>query len=397
MAQPIALFDDLDHLLDHGGPKASSYTKEDYDKALQFLKCYRGSQPTFNAYRREVERLCQWSSLIKKKAVTAMTRDDIEQYIRFCQSPPQEWVGQKHLPRFVLNDGERQPNPDWRPFVKRPPKSQREDPLNITNKQQQLSPSAISDAFAILSSFYNFMIQEQWIGSNPVAQIRQKSQFTNQQQGPSVVRRLSELQWTYLSEAAERLAIDDPDTHERSLFIIRCLYSMYLRVSELCVSTRWSPIMAHFFQDHDGLWWFRTLGKGNKQRDIAVSDAMLASLKRYRLFLGLSDLPSADDYTPLIPKQRGSGGITNTSSIRKIVQLCYDAAIEQLFTDGFEDEARQMRAATVHWLRHTGISDDVKHRPREHVRDDAGHGSGAITDRYIDIEKRARHASAKKK
>ena len=54
-------------------------------------------------------------------------------------------------------------------------------------------------------------------------------------------------------------------------------------------------------------------------------------------------------------------------------------------------------SATVHWLRHTGISEDVKIRPREHVRDDAGHSSSAITDRYIDIETRARHASAKKK
>ena len=51
----------------------------------------------------------------------------------------------------------------------------------------------------------------------------------------------------------------------------------------------------------------------------------------------------------------------------------------------------------VHWLRHTGISDDVKRRPKEHVRDDAGHSSSATTDRYIDIEKRERHASAKKK
>jgi hypothetical protein len=52
---------------------------------------------------------------------------------------------------------------------------------------------------------------------------------------------------------------------------------------------------------------------------------------------------------------------------------------------------------TVHWLRHTGISDDVKHRPREHVRDDAGHGSGAITDRYIDVDLKERHHSAKNK
>ncbi len=53
--------------------------------------------------------------------------------------------------------------------------------------------------------------------------------------------------------------------------------------------------------------------------------------------------------------------------------------------------------ATVHWLRHTGISDDVKHRAKEHVRDDAGHSSSAITDKYIDIELKERHASAKSK
>ncbi len=61
------------------------------------------------------------------------------------------------------------------------------------------------------------------------------------------------------------------------------------------------------------------------------------------------------------------------------------------------EEAEQLAVATVHWLRHTGISDDVKIRPREHVRDDAGHSSSAITDRYIDIGLRERHASGKKK
>jgi hypothetical protein len=65
--------------------------------------------------------------------------------------------------------------------------------------------------------------------------------------------------------------------------------------------------------------------------------------------------------------------------------------------NGFQTEAEQMSAATVHWLRHTGISEDVKFRPREHVRDDAGHGSSAITDRYIDVQLGERHASAKKK
>jgi hypothetical protein len=79
------------------------------------------------------------------------------------------------------------------------------------------------------------------------------------------------------------------------------------------------------------------------------------------------------------------------------VQGCYDRAIASLAEQGFKEEAEAMMDATVHWLRHTGISDDVKIRPREHVRDDAGHSSSAITDRYVDVELKERHKSAKRK
>ena len=65
--------------------------------------------------------------------------------------------------------------------------------------------------------------------------------------------------------------------------------------------------------------------------------------------------------------------------------------------DGLAEDAEDLKLATVHWLRHTGISEDVKSRPREHVRDDAGHASMATTDRYIDSDLRERHASGKKK
>jgi hypothetical protein len=124
---------------------------------------------------------------------------------------------------------------------------------------------------------------------------------------------------------------------------------------------------------------------------------MLAALRRYRRSRGLTELPSVGDAAPLIHKNRGAGGITSTRQIRGIVQQGFDCATAALRSDGFNDEADQLQAATVHWLRHTGISEDVKFRPREHVRDDAGHGSSAITDRYIDVELRERHASARKK
>jgi hypothetical protein len=81
----------------------------------------------------------------------------------------------------------------------------------------------------------------------------------------------------------------------------------------------------------------------------------------------------------------------------RIVQGCFDIAEKQLLETGLTEEADSLAAATVHWLRHTGISEDVKIRPREHVRDDAGHSSSATTDRYIDIEKQARYQSAQNK
>ena len=89
--------------------------------------------------------------------------------------------------------------------------------------------------------------------------------------------------------------------------------------------------------------------------------------------------------------------MTSTRQIRRIVQECFDKSFQRMKADGLEDDAFELKTATVHWLRHTGISEDVKHRPREHVRDDAGHASMATTDRYIDSDLRERHASGRDK
>ena len=193
------------------------------------------------------------------------------------------------------------------------------------------------------------------------------------------------------------LAKENADKYERTLFILSALFLMYLRISELAASSRWTPHMNDFRKDNDGNWWFTVVGKGNKEREIAVSDSMLKALKRWRTHLNLSPLPSLADKSFMIPKTKGTGAISNTSFIRKIVQYCFNKTIDRLNQDGFTEDADVLSEATVHWLRHTGISEDVKRRPREHVRDDAGHSSGAITDKYIDIERRDRHASAKNK
>ena len=255
----------------------------------------------------------------------------------------------------------------------------------------------MKELFAILSTFFNFLIQEEYLSMNPVALIRQKSKYIRKQQGREPIRRLSTLQWAYVIETVEIMAAENPDQHERSFFMMTLLYSMYCRISELAASKRWTPKMSDFFRDGEGNWWFKTVGKGNKERQIAVSDATLQALVRYRRHLGLSTYPSAADQTPLFSKLTGKGPITSTTYLREMVQICFDRSIQRLEADHHREEAEALNEATVHWLRHTGISDDVKHRPREHVRDDAGHSSSMTTDRYIDVELKARHQSAKHK
>lgn len=155
-------------------------------------------------------------------------------------------------------------------------------------------------------------------------------------------------------------------------------------------------IMGNFAPDKRGLWWYTTLGKGNKIRDVAVPDELLTALKRYRESLELPPLPYREEATPLFPKLKGKLGL-GARQIRNIVQDVFDRAIQKLQAVGKLDEAEDLATATVHWLRHTAISSEVEYRPREHIRDDVGHENPATMDKYIDIDRVARHQSAQSK
>ncbi len=392
---PTPLFDTLENYAPEKSENQHPYP-QDYHHAAAFIYSYRGSHATFNAYRREIERLLQWSNHVAQKPLTAFKRQDIEQFIEFCQQPPEKWIANKKTPRFIDKDGQRQANPQWRPFVASISKKARNSGQTPSIRSYTMSQGAIQAIFSALSSFFNYLMQEDYMELNPVSQIRQKSRYLRKQQHQTPIRRLSELQWAYVIETAEMMAHENAQ-HERTLFIMNALYGMYLRISELAATTRWQPQMNDFFRDPDNNWWFRTVGKGNKERQITVSDSMLNALKRYRSSLNLSPLPDPSDTQALIIKNKGKGAITSTRHIRQIVQDCFDQAVTRMENDQLGDDAEELKSATVHWLRHTGISDDVKTRPREHVRDDAGHGSSAITDRYIDIELRERHRSGKSK
>ena len=412
LQQPSPIIDNLEHIdnpYQQAKFNASQYfapgniiehAATDLEYALKFLYAYNGSSATFNAYRREVERLLQWSWFVRHQAVIELKREDVESYISFCTNPPKTWIGIKNVARFKNKQGQRIQNPDWYPFVVNSKKQTVGN--NSTSKtpnvdDYELSQPALQSIFAILSSFFNYLVQEQIVDANPIALIRQKSKYLIKHQQAAPVRRISNLQWSYVVETVEGLATTNPKKYQRSLFIINCLLAMYLRISELVADERAIPTMGDFQKDQDGNWWFYVVGKGNKSRVISVCDEMLSALKRYRIFLDLSPLPTIGDSNPLIKKNLGKGPVTSTRQIRVLIQECFDLTYARMIKHGLKDEAQELQQATVHWLRHTGISEDIKTRPREHVRDDAGHSTMQTTDRYIESDTRERHASAKNK
>ena len=240
----------------------------------------------------KLRRLLHWSWLKAEKSIKDLRRSDIEEFIKFCHKPPKSWIGTKILARFVERGGKRQANPRWRPFVVKVAKSAHNKGEKPQVEEYALSQGATREMFAILGTFFNYLLIEEYAMQNPVALIRQKSKFIRKKQGKPKIRRLSQRQWDYVLRVTEELAEKNPDRHQRTLFILTALYQMYLRISELVASPRWTPTMNDFFEDNEGLWWFQTVGKGNKERQIAVSDVMLNALKKWREHLNLTPLPS---------------------------------------------------------------------------------------------------------
>lgn len=400
---PCPLFDSLNALTEPTPNCVKIYLAElnipaaekEFALSNKFLESYSGSLDTFTAYRREIEKFLHWTWLIAGKALKDIDRTSIRQYFDFSQNPLVSWITTKNVQRFLLKNGEKIANPEWRPFVARLPKSQRKQGKLPEKNQYHLSNKSLAALIAVLSTFYTFLQQEGYVEVNPVQLVRQKSRYIQKEQTHKITRKLSSLQWQTIIETAEELANKDLK-YERHLFLMSIFYLLGLRISEVSDTKIRIPMMSHFAPDKSGRWWFTTIGKGNKVRDVAVPDVLLDALKRYRLSRDLTALPARGETTALIAKDRGQGNL-GTRQIRNIVQECFDAAINKLRRTGKEDEAEDLETATVHWLRHTAISADVLHRPREHVRDDAGHESSVITDRYIDIDRAARHESAKTK
>ncbi|TWI52695.1 site-specific recombinase XerC [Pseudomonas duriflava] len=394
-AEHTAILDFLQRLESHVPAKA------DYGHVREFLRSYAGWETTFKAYRTQVERLLLWSWLKEGKSILSLRRQDAEAFLAFSQEPDETWVGTSVRRRFLEVDGVMQPNPQWRPFGIQGNKASRKlaaetGSEEITSERYEMAQGSLKQVFAICSSFFDYLNDQDVLVGNPFRAIKQKSRFFQKKAKAASGKVLDRLQWEFVIETAEWMANEDPERYERTLFIVATLFSLYLRVSELSGRPGWFPTMDAFQKDPDGSWWYVAIGKGNKERRISVSDEMLGYLKRYRAFRNLTPLPYAGDPAPLLTKHKGQGGLTDRQ-IRNLVQECFDMALQRMQEEGrSEDEVSNLRAASAHWLRHTSATYDAPNRPLKHLQEDLGHAKASTTqDIYYNAINQERAASGK--
>lgn len=345
--------------LANGRPRLIA-ARSDAEAVITWLREYQDSPHTFSNYRKEAERLLLWCEG-RGQTLAGLGREDVLDYQQFLGNPQpaERWIGPAR-PRQ---------HPDWRPFT------------------GALAASSVRQAMTILGALFQYLLDAGYLNANPLALARRSKRAL---QGPPTVERyLEESSWHAVLDTLDALPQHGPrdiQHCERARWLLHLLYLTGARRSEVA-----QAVMGDWFQ-RKGLWWWRVVGKGNKQGDIPVSTALLAALQRYRQHCGLSDLPSPGEPTPLVGRVNRPGALDTLSdkAIYLIVKQVFRLAAER-----HPALADTLLAASTHWLRHTAASHQLEAGvPLLVVSQNLRHSTIQTTRRYLHTEDDARHQAS---
>ncbi len=337
----------------------------DLEAVQAWLAEFHDSPNTFRNYRKEVERLLLWSFQELGKPLSGLMREDLARYEAFLEDPqPRDrWCG----PRVSRE------SPVWRPF---------EGPLTAASRRQVL---------VILNSMFTYLVDAGYLASNPISLIRRRSRIAKRE-ATTIERFLEQDVWEHVLKFIDSMPRETPGQkarQERVRYLFSLLYLLGPRVSEVASHTMDS------FVEHRGKWWWRVLGKGEKEALIPVNQEMVNALERYRTFLGLSAMPDPEEITPLVPNIGGTRGITANMVYRIVKDILQRAADALEPTD--PHKAQKLRRASTHWLRHTAVTHQTDAGIElRYVNRSARHANLETTKIYLHADDDAWHAAMEK-
>lgn len=309
------------------------------------------SHTTWLNYRKELTRFLSWLA-IQQLPLRQVLRQHVNHYQQFLQRPPAELLSKRRTAGMLSGP---------------------------------LKPSSIRQAMTILHNCYDWMQlhDRAGISRNPFRRVRvQKDQTSHFEERMLSVAAIEQINATIAELPRESLR--DFHHYYRLRWLLALLLIGGLRREEV-VSGR----MGDFQYDASyKVWTLRVTGKGNKTRDVTVTEELLAELQYYRQHaLNRLVMPDPGEDLPLIHQLNGKGWREprpmGGDHLYQLVKQLLARAADRATDAGLPHLAEELRKASPHWFRHASITAKLEAGvPIEDVADEHGHININTTQRY---------------
>ena len=290
---------------------------------------------TQRAYRREAERLLLWAVLERQKALSSLTVEDATVYRDFLAEPPATWCGPRHHQRW---------SPLWRPL---------EGPL---------APVALRQSLVILRSLFTFLVSQGYVTGNPFVAVAIPSP-PSRPLGSS--RTLTFAQWDHIDALLQ--AHVETEAGRRLRRGMRWLYATGLRLAEI-TSVKCEDLARVDYKAADGTlasdWMLTVIGKGNRTRQVPVPAELVEELGDELARHGFERHVDAVSNRGIHVMARFDSGMKQPASWSASgLYQAVKAFLSQAAAGLKGVDARQLKKASSHWLRHC-----IPHPPMSSTR-----------------------------
>lgn len=367
------------------------HASHDLDAIKSWLALKDNNPKTYQAYKKELERLLLWAILVRGKAVSSLNTDDCRAYIQFLKNltlADSQWVTLEPANKSYGK---------WKPFYYRTKKgSQEHSTLSPGLPQPVLSPKSINYALTVISSCMDWLVRQNYLQHNNFDSIQTIKFAQTRLQTDSRAFTLSQIQ-TIFAYAESRLDANSISfrADRRIVFILKFAFSTGLRIHELAAAS-FGDIEC--LEDDAGQHYFlKVPGKQSKLRKTSLPGLFIEELRAY---LKCRGLPANFDFLPhagpLIPSLRDNTGRRHLTpaGLHKILSGFFGGMLDHLEASGESEQrlAHKLSKASAHWLRHSYgsyLAND-KQVPLTYIRDELGHASISTTSLYLNTDARQR-------
>lgn len=366
--------------------------ESDAQAVQAWLSTYADRPKTWDAYKREIERVWLWALLVARKSLSSLTSQDAAQYKAFLAAPTADWIQPRPVPRN---------SEAWRPFRR---------PLDCASQVQALRVASIC---------FDALVSHGYLVANPMTRSLHKDTKARNQRSMTQRRGFTASQWAWIWRCTREVS-EAGMRRQRIRLLLRLLVSTGLRLDELTRARRGDLVCVELdpLDPVDPLnastatelaWLLPVVGKGGVEREVPVPQELIGLIDEHLIAClnHLSSDPVVDlsgqDFAglPLVaqimPAVGAAVGRSSTSGCRleplrrsgvyRTLKRYFQFVERQALAEGRAD-AKQLASASTHWLRHTfgrmAVADGV---PLDVVKEAMGHASLATTSIYTTAER----------